>query len=635
MAGPALPTNRGTSNTPAEHVNDHNTAHAYVNDMGNRVAYVKDYFATGDGTTDDTSFIENARLALVAAGSGEMIFERGKTYSVSKITISSKIDYNLNGATIKSNSGTPEGVFQAEGWGGATVIADATIRNGTIDCNTTAKRGIFLYLANRCRVLYNRIFNCATTTDSGIRLHLSTTDCTVRGNHITMATDSPFGTVAAAAGIYCVSTTPDSQGGGQNNTLTFGSASALSQGHIIEGNHVYNGTHGISLFGAANCRVIGNYLNGQTHRSVIISPIAHRNVIANNTCIDFGSTGIHMAWGCLSNVITGNVCVTSVGRDELNGIKGYFGCSDNTVIGNYVEGVGAGAVRFAMGSVGNLVANNRIKSCAVGVQFESYLPGAYYQPTTPPGNDNNAAIGNLITGTPIGISIEASGAAGLAGTTIRSNDIVSPATAGVQITEANSQLASTVTAVGNKISGTPTWTLPRLEAHFALKAANSGLVDTRPDLGIVRTVVPPGPTSAVTIGSANSTRFYRVTEGGTISKVRANIVTSSGNIAVAVYANSGAGLTSTPGTRLATSGSVASPGTGVQDVSLGATVTVAIGDWLAIGADNATVTFLGMTGGGDGNLSAGQVGVQVTFPPATSPTLTYQNNRLISLIGVP
>jgi parallel beta-helix repeat protein len=635
MAGPNLSTSRTVGNTPAEHVSDHNTAHSYVDDMFARVAYVKDYGATGDGTTDDTAAIDLARVAL--ASGGEMIFEKGKTYLVSKITISAKIRYNGNGATVKASSGTPEGVFQAEGWGGSTVINDAEIVGFQIDGNTTAKRGVFLYLANRCRVLNNRIFNCATTTDSGIRLHLSTTDCIVRGNHITMATDSPFGTVAAAAGIYCVSTTPDSQGGGQNNTLAFGSASALSQGHIIEGNHIYNGTHGISLFGAANCRIIGNYLNGQTHRSIIISPIAHRNVVANNTCIDFGSTGIHMAWGCLSNVITGNVLVTSVGRDELNGIKGYFGCSDNTVVGNYVEGVGAGAIRFAMGSARNLVSSNRIKGCAIGVQFESYLSASYYQPTTPPGDDDNAAIGNLITGTPIGISIEASGAVGLAGTTIRSNDIISPATAGVQITEANSQLASTVTAVGNKISGTPTnvWTLPRGDAHFALKAANTSLGDTPRDFGIVRTVVPVNNAAAITVGSANTTRFYRVIEGGIITKIRINVSVQSGNIAVAVYANTGLGLAAAPGTRLATTGSIACPATGVQDVSLGSTVTVAIGDWLAIGADNITATFLGITGAGDGNLSAGQAGSQATFPPASGPTITYGNNRLISLIGVP
>jgi hypothetical protein len=177
--------------------------------------------------------------------------------------------------------------------------------------------------------------------------------------------------------------------------------------------------------------------------------------------------------------------------------------------------------------------------------------------------------------------------------------------------------------------------LPRLEAHFAHKAANSGLVDTRPDFGICRTVVPQTATGGVTIGTANTTRFYRVIEGGTISKIRINVVVQSGNIAVAVYSNSGSGLAATPGTRLATSGSVACPAAGINDVSLGSTVTVAIGDWLAIGADNTTATFYGSNGGGDGNLSAGQIGTHAAFPPATSPSLTYQNNRLISLIGVP
>jgi hypothetical protein len=142
-------------------------------------------------------------------------------------------------------------------------------------------------------------------------------------------------------------------------------------------------------------------------------------------------------------------------------------------------------------------------------------------------------------------------------------------------------------------------------------------------------------TANITIGTANSTRFYRVLEGGTISKVRVSIGTSSGNIAAAAYSNSGSGLSSAPGTRLATSGSIASPGTGVQDISLGSSVTLRRGDWIAIGADNTSVTFGGTTGVGGSTLDAGLCGSEAVFPPAATVTFVPGNNRAITLIGVP
>jgi hypothetical protein len=70
-------------------------------------------------------------------------------------------------------------------------------------------------------------------------------------------------------------------------------------------------------------------------------------------------------------------------------------------------------------------------------------------------------------------------------------------------------------------------------------------------------------------------------------------------------------------------------------VALGSTVTVRAGDWLALSADNATATFSGSNGVGDGSMSAGQIGVQMMFPAPSSPSMNAGNDRIISLIGVP
>lgn len=167
-------------------------------------------------------------------------------------------------------------------------------------------------------------------------------------------------------------------------------------------------------------------------------------------------------------------------------------------------------------------------------------------------------------------------------------------------------------------------------AHSAAFAANRTSA-----FGIVRLLHSGMSNVAQSVGSANTTRFYRVLEGGTITKVRCLVAVSSGNICVAAYSNTGSGLTAKPGTRLATSGSIACPAAGIQDISLGASVSLSTGDWLAIGADNSTATFNGFSGLADSTLSAGMAGFEVVFPASATPNITYQNNRLISLVGVP
>jgi hypothetical protein len=100
---------------------------------------------------------------------------------------------------------------------------------------------------------------------------------------------------------------------------------------------------------------------------------------------------------------------------------------------------------------------------------------------------------------------------------------------------------------------------------------------------------PPEMTISNVVPGITRTVYARVTAGGTISKVRLNVVTSSGNISVAAYRNTGSGTLAQPGTQLAASGAVVCPAVGVAEISLGATITLAVGDWLAFSADNATV----------------------------------------------
>lgn len=124
------------------------------------------------------------------------------------------------------------------------------------------------------------------------------------------------------------------------------------------------------------------------------------------------------------------------------------------------------------------------------------------------------------------------------------------------------------------------------------------------------------------LGAINDCHYLRVTAGVTpaATGIRVHIGTSSGNIAVAVYADNGAGA---PGTRLAASGSVASPGTGPRTIALGSTLDVYPGMWIALAADNTTVTFgyAGNPGASSSAMGTGFSSIQTTaFPPPASPS---------------
>lgn len=132
--------------------------------------------------------------------------------------------------------------------------------------------------------------------------------------------------------------------------------------------------------------------------------------------------------------------------------------------------------------------------------------------------------------------------------------------------------------------------------------------------------------------------FARCREGGTISKIGLEIVVSSGNICVAAYTNSGVGRAGQPtGGRLGTSGAVASPGTGYREIALGGSIVVLPGDWLALSADNGTVTFRSLLAGvATSDLGLGrQLEMAAAHPlPATPSSLTATVGRTIVLIGV-
>lgn len=164
----------------------------------------------------------------------------------------------------------------------------------------------------------------------------------------------------------------------------------------------------------------------------------------------------------------------------------------------------------------------------------------------------------------------------------------------------------------------------------------------RPSVGFPCSVDPmtarPTDVAVVNATVASSALFYRVRDGGVISKIAFEVTTSSGNISVGVYANSGQGKAAVPAARKATSGALACPAVGYQEISLGGSVAVAAGEWLAISSDNVTAAFRSvLTAELTSQLGAGRCYKQAggAHPlPATPGTLTAITGRAIVLEGV-
>jgi hypothetical protein len=106
------------------------------------------------------------------------------------------------------------------------------------------------------------------------------------------------------------------------------------------------------------------------------------------------------------------------------------------------------------------------------------------------------------------------------------------------------------------------------------------------------TIDPRTATNQANLVGANRTAYMRAmgSKAGATA-IRFIVAVTGGNISVAVFANTGSGLTAAPGARKGVSATVATPAVGTQTLALGAATDVEAGDWLAISADSITPEF--------------------------------------------
>lgn len=135
--------------------------------------------------------------------------------------------------------------------------------------------------------------------------------------------------------------------------------------------------------------------------------------------------------------------------------------------------------------------------------------------------------------------------------------------------------------------------------------------------------------------AANRTNYTRVHGSPMlISKLGINVGTQSGNICLAVYSSTGSGSAARPGTRLATTGTVACPAVGEASIALDVPVVVVPGDWFSFSADNTTAQIFKSLPPGMNLALSGYNQQTSAFPaPATAGSLGTSSS-VFYIVGV-
>jgi hypothetical protein len=153
------------------------------------------------------------------------------------------------------------------------------------------------------------------------------------------------------------------------------------------------------------------------------------------------------------------------------------------------------------------------------------------------------------------------------------------------------------------------------------------------------TMQPHGTNQSVGATVSPVTYHFRSLGVGSVARINVSVLTSSGNIAVAVYAG-GPGAAS-PGALLQTSGSIPCPASGQAFIALGGPVAVDTSCYLSIGMDNTTAKFEGgpsssLNGVGSMTAFAGFCYQDNHFPPpATAIPANVVKGGGIALFGQP
>lgn len=331
---------------------------------------VMDFGAIGDGVADDTKAIQSALNH--SREMKMMVYVPAGKYNVKEIRISSGSKGIYGEGTLKGTSSDAEAVVTTNGsyFGGSGI--EGILISINIDCNNTARRGIFLSSTKN-----SIIKNCRITRprESGIRLHFGCINNFIEGNTILLPADEPYGKYKFLIGIQLVAESVD-EFGGFKTKRTFIYQDITTLKNTITGNSVLGGTHGIAIHASNQNTIYSNTLRGQSHRGIILCPVASYNTVKDNKIIDSGSSGVHVAFGSNHNTISGNrvVSYATIKGLDRGAIQSYIGTKDNNFFDNYIDGNFLYGFYIGLGASGITIKSNVIKGVNSAIAIESSWP---------------------------------------------------------------------------------------------------------------------------------------------------------------------------------------------------------------------------------------------------------------------
>ena len=306
---------------------------------------VRSFGAVCDGATDDIDKISDA-ADYAKTVNGFVYIPRNRTCAIhGMITIENGARGIISdGGTIKYIIGKNMSGILLKGIhsGAAVNVIDCLVEGLTIDANNLWGVAIYGENVSSCKILNNKIVNVADGHGIVIRAFTdglsNATDNIISGNYIKGDTSSKpphHGIVLDSElnlGVYKDAIEY------WKATFTAADATYYPIHNIVSNNYVEGGYYGLSLSTAKYTTVTENVFTSNV-RNISVQNVSSDNKISGNILLDSYSSGVHVAYGSNSNIISNNEIYTT--RANGQGLLNcYVGSTANKFFDNIVTSTG-------------------------------------------------------------------------------------------------------------------------------------------------------------------------------------------------------------------------------------------------------------------------------------------------------